>query len=455
MTLLTLTPSGVAAEEAQILNLLRAYFGGGVSAQARSALVERITGDEAWDRSRLSEQLHRARIHKRLKPGRLVVEMDVGYGQRRGIMLRIPEGYTPERAWPLVYALHPSGSNAPSFMRRAEQLLGKAVNDYVIAAPTDYHQTVIDAPPPYTPEHPVMLREFRRRVHLDSDRFYPLGYSLGGYAAWTLAILHPDEFAGSVSISAAFSSPTDVDGLWRALVPNFQHLPVLHAWGERDGLTVPGFEGRNQSTGSMSSLNRKLSPLIKEWNLGVIEHRQPGAGHGGVNPPRAQLMKILEGRRQHYPKQVRHTFRHIHQARAYWLEGHEWVGSHWKQGQRIRPRRGESKSAAYGRVILEQLGELRGEIDGQTLRVERRHVGELTVWLGDGMIDWQKPITVVVEGKTVFEGHVQPDPGVALAQAARTRDFDRLRWAGIKVLGPGKVEVVSAETGFPPYIRVP
>ena len=105
--------------------------------------------------------------------------------------------------------------------------------------------------------------------------------------------------------------------------------------------------------------------------------------------------------------------------------------------------------------MLPLLGELRGEIDGQTLRVERRHLEELTVWLGDGMVDWSRPVRLELDGATVFEGKVERDLAVCLNEAARTRDFDRLRWAGLRVDGRGRVRPVTAATRFPPLIRVP
>jgi hypothetical protein len=50
----------------------------------------------------------------------------------------------------------------------------------------------------------------------------------------------------------------------------------------------------------------------------------------------------------------------------------------------------------------------------------------------------------------VFRGRLQPDLLLALTQAARTRDFDRLRWAGWRVGHSPRVTVVTAATPFPP-----
>jgi hypothetical protein len=110
---------------------------------------------------------------------------------------------------------------------------------------------------------------------------------------------------------------------------------------------------------------------------------------------------------------------------------------------------GETDATALGRAITERLGRVRGEIDGQTLRLECTHVGEMTVWIGDGMVDWAKPVALEVDGRRVFEGQVARDLDLCLSEAARTRDFDRLRWAGIRV-GEGPARRVTADDRFPP-----
>jgi ribonucleotide reductase alpha subunit len=66
----------------------------------------------------------------------------------------------------------------------------------------------------------------------------------------------------------------------------------------------------------------------------------------------------------------------------------------------------------------------------------------------DGMIDWEQPVILVMSGRPAFEGRLEPELYVALSQAARTWDFDRLRWAGLRFRGGGKARPVTAETSF-------
>jgi pimeloyl-ACP methyl ester carboxylesterase len=418
--------------------------------EARERLAARLAAHPEFRRESLSGWLHRLDLFRKVRPGRLEIRVPVGCGHERLVTLRIPRGYLPGRPWPLLYALHSSGGNGRAFTGYVEKMLGPRIEEFIVAAPTAYRQTSLDAPPPFTVDHLAMLRAVRRTVHVDSDRVYALGTSLGGYASWAIACLHPDQLAGAVPISSCFSIPPGEDGLWKTVLPNFSHLPVLNVWGANDTLTVLGVRKRSPM-GGIARLNDVLVRGSKGLTPTVQNVCIPGRGHGGVQPPRGPFFDLLSRRREHYPRQVDHTFRHLHQGHSYWLEAHRWEGGHWgaeNPPYQRRPR--ESEDQAFGRAVRELLGNLRGQAEGQTLRVDRRHVDELTVWLGEGMVDWAAPVTVTAGGREVFAERVKPDLGVCLAEAERTGDFDRLRWAGVRIGPDLRAEPVTARTEFPP-----
>lgn len=441
--LVVLSGLPASSDDSAILRAVEQFFATD-DPDRREELVRQIQRDPTYQRADLSRYLHRARLFDQLDSGPLKLEVSLGERRARRVVLRIPHGYAPTKKWPLIYALHGSGGNAENILEYYERVLGRAVNQYVLAAPDHYDEVIVLSE---RPEHLAVLREIKRRVRVDSERVYVTGYSMGGHTSWTLVVLHPDEFAAAVPIAGSLSLP-GVDRLWPTFLPNVQNTYVLQVWGGQDRL---GDDGQASSHGGIAGTNRKLRDVVAELQLPVDSYEDPDKAHGDVVPPRDVLLKALRRERVACPAKVQHTFRRLHEAHAYWLEGHTWQGEAWDRANlgRVELRPDEDPGEALYRAIRARLGELRGEIIGQRVDVRRKHVGELTVWLSDGMIDWTQPLTVNVSGRQVFEGVLEPDLFVCLTQAARTRDFERLRWAGLRCRPGQKAEVETGHTAFP------
>jgi|GEM_PF-1116759 len=430
--------------------------------QERAAAVERIVHLPGYRPERLGELLHGAGLFRPVAPGAgglTQVIVPVGYDRARRVYVRVPTGYDPARPWPLILAYHGGGGDGPEMIASLERLLGAERDRYVIAAPSHYRQTSLDHPRPVSSEHLAVLHALRGLVHLDADRVYVTGYSLGGYTAWHLATFQADRFAAAVPMASTFGSLGGPEGVWTELFANFRGLPILSVWGGRDRLDVPDLNARG-SAGSMAQCNRRLGTLLREHGAtSVVHYVVPRAGHGGAQPPRELLLTFLRKERAPAPRTVEHHFRYIHQGHAYWIEGHQWQGDLWDEPWPggSPAVRSDANDPAW-RAIRERFGSIRGTVEstGGTQRIElsTRHLAELTVWIEDGMIDWDRPVTVVHNGRQVFTGRLERDPGVALAQARRTRDFDRLRWAGVRIdAAAGTARAVTPEDRFPPVLR--
>ena len=452
-TLVTLLNVSARADERAILADIKAFFET-TDLDRREQIVQRIQADPAYDRAKVGKWLHRAKLFDNRQPGRDELRVELPGGKTRTVALRIPPKYTPARAYPLIYALHGSGGNGANFIRYVEYILGEAVNKYIVAAPSQYAPTFTDTAGRPNAEHPAVLLALKKHLHVDSDRVYVLGYSLGGHATWNLAVLHADQFAAAMPVAGSFVL-VGANKLWDAVLPNVMHLPVLMAWGAHDTAGPAPDEG--SPGGGVAGLNRLLAEHATRLGLPVTTFEDPEKGHGDIYPPRPQLLPLLRKKREQHPRQVQHTFRHTYQAQAYWLEGHAWKGSHWGSSHHgnIELRPNEDPQDALLRVIRSKLGELRGTIDGQTIDVRRKKITELTIWIGDGMIDWNEPVTVKVSANTVFEDKLEADLFVCLTQAARTYDFDRLRWAGLRFKSGYGADPVTGRTEFPPPAEPP
>jgi pimeloyl-ACP methyl ester carboxylesterase len=357
----------------------------------------------------------------------------------------LPEGYRHDRAWPLVYALHPSGEPAGRWAEQVRRLLGMRAGEFVIASP-EYAQNYIAAKPPFIGEHPAILDAVSRLVHLDAGRVYAFGYSKGGFAAWYVALYYADRFAGAVSLAAGFDVAPGDGGFWKAVVSNVAHVPVLNAWGEQDPLVVQDLAGK--PAGTFAESNRWFARALRGMALPVTNIEVPGGLHNQLAPPGAAISDILTRRRTSDPLRVDHAFRHLNQASAYWVEGLTWAGDSWGEPwpARVAARSGESEASVLARTLEPLLGRLTGTRDGQMIRVTRRHIGDIVIWLGERSINWDRPVTVECDGKVVFSGRVAQDAGLALARAKARMDFENLRFAGIRVDAAGAASVVTAAT---------
>nr|MBU0617045.1 prolyl oligopeptidase family serine peptidase [Planctomycetota bacterium] len=441
------------ADQPAILSELKEFFETD-HGERREEIARRIESDAAYDRTRVSEWLHAANLFEPLKPGRKQIRVSVDDGSTLNVTLRIPGTYDHRRPYPLLYVLHGKSGSGDSIIRYTEHVLGETIEHYVVAAPTDYRQVLVRSATPPSTEHPAVLLAVKKAAHVDSDRVFVMGYSQGGHTAWTLAVLHPDQFAGILAVAGSLILQ-DYGELFETFLPNIASTRVFACWGENDVMSADYVTP--SADGGIAGLNHELCRLASGLGLPLTWYEVPGQGHSSITPPRTDVDKLLSATREHYPRSIRHVFRLPYQGRTAWIEAHAWRGPWWDdQPLKISFRDGENaddpkvQREALARAVRGRLGELRGEIDGQQINVYRKKISELTVWLGDGMIDWDQPVSLKVNGRQTFEGQLTPDLFVCLTQAARTYDFDRLRWAGLRFKSGSKTQVVTGDTPFPP-----
>jgi dienelactone hydrolase len=443
---LMLNPAARRAPAAQDdpATLVRAYWGER-DAEARSALARRLASHPDYRPARLRGWLHDGVPFQDLAAGPAKIAVDAGAGETLQVFLLLPEGYRHDRAWPLLYALHPSGEPADAWAGQVRRMLGARAREFVIASP-EYRQNYIAAKPPFLAEHAAILDAVARYAHLDANRVFAFGYSMGGFAAWYVALYFPDRLAGAVSLAAGFDVAPGDDGFWKRLVPNVAHVPVLNAWGERDPLVIRDLA--EKPAGTFAESNRRFEREVGGMRLPITNVEVPGGVHNQLALPDAAIADVLARRRSVDPPRVDHVFRHLNQASSYWVEGLTWVGDSWGDSWPAHAAAGpgESEAAALARTLGPLLGRLTGVRDGQAVRVTRQHIGDLVVWFGERSINWDQSVAVEVDGMPVFSGKVVPDVELALARAKATMDFERLCFSGIRVDASGRASVVTAAT---------
>jgi hypothetical protein len=414
--------------------LLREFFGT-QDPETRKRIAGQIEVLPDYSPAKISDWLHGAGLFEPLQPGVQTLSVPLPGGKSRDVAIRIPRGYMPDRAWPVIYALHPSGGTGLGFVASVEATLGDAIDHFVVVAPATIRKTTLDAPGPENPENPLIWTSVRRRVHVDADRMFAMGFSLGGYAAWTNASMHADQFSGVITFSGAVL-PIELPRTVEALCRNVRGHRSLNAWGANDnfGLTGIGGDGVSPVKGTIASSNVELRKHWKDWGIEVESIEEPGQGHATYPLPEESLVRVLTHRRAPCPSSVYHVFRYLTQSRAYWLEGTEWSGDQWlTHVPQSKPRPGESVDQAMDRTVMSLLGEVNGSIDRNEVKINTRHLGGVTLSLCDPLVDWERPMVVTLNGKEAYRGPVHRNLFHCLTQAAATHDFDLLRWGAIRL----------------------
>jgi hypothetical protein len=276
-------------------------------------------------------------------------------------------GDRPANGRSLYISMH-GGGGAPAQVNdkqweNQKKLYTPAEGVYVAPrAPTDtwnlWHQGHID------PLFAELIRSMVLFEGVDPDRVYLMGYSAGGDGVYQLAPRMADHFAAA-SMMAGHPNETKPDGL--------RNLPFALYMGGKDAAF-----NRNQ--------------IARDWKAALADLAAKDAGgyphevtifeengHWMDRKDAVAVPWMAKFTRDLRPEKIVWLQDDVTSQRFYWLANPEP-----KQGQRVVARR-----------------------SGQTVDIdEASGVSRLLVRLDDSMVDLDKPVTVRVAGRVVFEGMV-------------------------------------------------
>ncbi len=292
-------------------------------------------------------------------------------------LVKLPPEYHHGRAYPVLMVLPAPGANPEEFLA---PLMAEADRcGYILVVPEWTHR--FGKTWQWKGEDHVFvtaaLRDTVRHFTVDNDKVFMIGVGEGANMAMDVGMSHPDLFAGVIPIG-----PTPKwGGLFMHYWQNAQKLPFYSVTGELagEGLTnlkmiydrwMPlGFPGMmTMYKGRGIEWYSAETPVVFDWmsrktRANGTSTLALGPGQGLGQTGRKPWMTM------------RPTDNHF-----YWLQVDE-----------IHPNNLE-KPNGYP-------AEISGNIQGDnTVRVDCRGVTKLTIWLSGEMIDWSKPVKVLVKG---------------------------------------------------------
>ncbi|MBY0588864.1 hypothetical protein K2X85_16950 [bacterium] len=313
------------------------------------------------------------------------------------VLVRLPTGYTPAGSYPLIVALHDSGSNLEEAIRFWEDA---AINLHAILVAPEY---LLDANKPYTyslAEHERMLHllaEVRRQLAVDPARAFLVGHGLGAMATYDLGWSHPDQWAGVVAIGGA---------------PLFY---MQYYW--RNVRLLPTYVVDGQWGGKNPVVTRAL--LEQNWKRGdpVVSCIYWGRGPGRFPAERSAITDwMARQRRPAFPTAIEATSARYGDTRFYWAQIDTFLPRSTIAPTLFDQKKGLRPARIEGRVEL-----------GRSISVTSTGIDGLDLLLSPELVAMGDPnLEIRYQRKLIYQGPIASDVETMLREARRTGDRDRL-----------------------------
>jgi len=410
----------LAVSASRVRDHLRRYLTG--DEQERQAAARALRDEEAGDPATIAALAAAMRPPvdppEAKGPGLFELAVPLPSGGSMPCLVQLPPEYDPLRRYPAVVTLHSAWSTP---LNQIEWWAGMPAADGIRLGQAGRHGTIVIAPAwtaadqagyEYSArEHGIVLtalREACRRFAVDTDRVFLSGHSVGGDAAWDIALAHPDLWAGLIGIAPG--AGRYVNHYWH----NARTLPMYLVAGELDSGTL----GRNGM-----DLDRYFA---KGFDVTYVEYR--GRGHEHFSDEILRLFAWMQRRQRSFAVPAIDAVSMRPWDRFFWwieLSGAPprtvVLPSQWPPPASVRPFEIEAKTTATNGLSV--------------------HCGaeRVTVWLLPELVDFNRPVTVTLDGRRLVKDTVAPDAAVILEDLRRRADRQHPFWAKVEGgRGPGR-----------------
>ncbi|MGQ9503989.1 MAG: alpha/beta hydrolase-fold protein [Thermogutta sp.] len=325
-------------------------------------------------------------------------------------LVQLPPEYHPLRKYPTIFTFHGLQTTPEQQIdwwagevNEAGNRLGQAGrHGYIVIAP----QWTQDQQVAYqysAREHGVVLavlRDALQRFSIDTDKIFLTGHFSGGDAAWDIGLAHPSLWAGVIIIAGR--SDKYCTYYWE----NAAHVPFYIVQGELDGAVMPN---------NARDLDRCLN---QGFNVTVAEYM--GRGRDAFSD---EILRLFEwmSYQQRNPAPVEFTARSMRAFdNFFWyLEIHD-LPSSVITPPATWPPRNPTPLLVRGRIpsentLLLQVGSARA-----------------VVGLGPEFVDFNKRLSVTVNGQRIDTRDLQPDIQTLLEDVRKRGDRQHPFWATIE-----------------------
>lgn len=281
-------------------------------------------------------------------------------GSVQPFLAKVPDGYSPEKKWPLLVTLHGLGDGP---------ILAPDIESMVQIGP--YGRGSVWYTGIGTQDVFECMETAKKVFSIDETKVYLCGFSMGGAGTFNLGLSYPDLWAACVPVCGRCD---DVD-----LVENGRHLAFWVNTGSEDRVLPPIYSRRAFDRA------RKLGFL--QWDYS--EHQ--GMAHSFSIDWKGVEAWLLTKKAIANPKCVSLTVNDLSANRAYWIE-----------------ITGLKKYGSIARIAV--------AIQGQKIEVTTANVSGYVLRLDNNLVDLNKEVEIQENGSTAFKGHLDGDGSFAKPQ---------------------------------------
>jgi len=262
------------------------------------------------------------------------------------------------------------------------------------------------------------LREARRKIHVDSDRVYLYAEGIAGAAAWQLALMHTDLFAGFI-VKSGYPAFPYANQLYPLLLPNLGPLPVIFLTPDHEE-SAPGARGNlvQVHLGAMDAIARREALNFRKITV-------PTDGRPLAESAVRTVQQLLTSLRPKAIATAGRWFRYLDEGDLGCLRA---TGLHfdvWKAEQlSIVAGPEEDRNRFITDVLREKLGHIRARPEGQVLTIETLRCSGVEITFRDRDFNYNQPILISCNGRKRFEALVKRDMTAMLEAAYSDWEFE-------------------------------
>jgi len=423
-------PDPEAAEKAALWRRLALYEGAidpatlaniepKTFAKIESAVEEYLSSDVADTRNEIHRRLQaipeatpdlvaavilRGGPFETQKSGDVVFEYLLPAGEKRQLLVSIPDGYAPDRLWPVFVHLHGTYGTLDMCRATAPSLRSFANGRFLVAQPVSAAHSGWGPMKIGEQQTPASLTFLRSKFPIDPDRVWLGGISMGSHGAWHQAMRHGDLYAAYVPVSG---TPYGAYGLnWEAYLDNLRLAPARSIHGALDRLFPV-------------DTPRKFAEKVNSLKLNVDYHEYAKSGHEGAPPGeiRTAWEWMIEQTRFPYPTAFSWTADHLDFARCSWVEATRLSEKGGKQRVQYVD---QEKKPVETRMILSKPAKFTVMVKGQTVEIETREIERIRIWWTPRVFDLSKEVSIRVNGRQKWKGVPAVSIRAMLDEARRT-----------------------------------